>query len=244
MPLTQPTINADSQSPSRLRDRFVLSALVRGARLHRQLEITPCVSEESLEVEPRDYEAVRGLLQSPLVASADDAVDPLAVAMVNRANVYLEMKYMPELWETNPIFRLDGDPIDRLQGCRTQRELVTRREIAELGNVRSQLVRKIVESLKQLPTGHALFQRMGLIGRPPSATVWSSRSTSALMGLLRRWSYKQVRRHFDELKRRGMITADREHDNGPWQYALPEELSTWTSGFRNLPPAEELMQDH
>ncbi|MCH7689288.1 MAG: hypothetical protein IH899_21875, partial [Planctomycetes bacterium] len=73
------------------------------------------------------------------------------MAMVNRANVYLEMKYTPELWQEHPIFRLDDDPLDRLRGSRTQRELIARREIAELGNVRSQLVQQIVESLKQLP---------------------------------------------------------------------------------------------
>ena len=242
LPLTQPTSSEDFRGPHRLRDRLALEALVRGARAHRQLEDTLCVSEESLDVEPRDYEMVRGLLQSPLIASADEAVDPLAVAMVNRANVYLEMKYMPELWEEYPIFRLDGDPLGRLRGSRTRQELITRREIAELGNVRSQLMRHIVDSLKQLPNGHALFQRMGLVGRPPSATAWSSVSASALMGSLRRWSYKQVRRHFDDLKRRDMITANREHGNGPWQYLLPEELSAQVSTFHRLPPAEELMQ--
>jgi len=196
--VTQPPTNRDSQVLLRLRDRLVLQALVRGARLHRHLETTPCVIEEPLEVEPCDYETVRGLLRSSLIDSAEEPVDPVAVAMVNRANVFLEMKYTPELWQEHPIFWLDGDPMDRLRGCRTQRELVARREIAELGNVRSRLVRQIVESLKQLPNGHALYQRMGLMRRPPSESAWRSHSASALLGLLHQWSVKQVRRHFDD----------------------------------------------
>jgi hypothetical protein len=242
LPLTQPSAGEKNRGPRRLRDRLVLQALVRGARLYRQLENVPCVTEESLDVEPCDYESVRDLLRSSLIASADEPVDPLAVAMVARSNVYLQLKHTPELWQENPSFRLDGDPLARLRGSRTQRELITRREIAELGNVRSQLVRQIVDSLKQLPDGHALFQRMGLMRRPPSESSWPSRSASALLGLLHQWSYKQVRRHFDDLKRRGMITADREHDNGPWQYLLPEELSASTSPFQHLPLVEQQTQ--
>jgi hypothetical protein len=242
LPLTQPSAGENNRGPRRLRDRLVLQALVRGARLYRQLENSPCVTEEALVVEPRDYETVRDLLRSSLIASADEPVDPLAVPMVNRANVYLELKYTPELWQEYPSFRLDGDPLARLRGSRTQRELITRREIAELGNVRSQLVRQIVESLKQLSDGHALFQRMGLMRRPPSESAWRGCRPAALLGVLHQWSYKQVRRHFDDLKRRGMITAARDHDNGPWQYTLPEELSASTSAFQHLPRVEELTQ--
>ena len=241
--LTQSTDSKGYRGPQRLRDRLVLEALVRGARLYRQLESMPCVNEEPLDVEPCDYETDRRLLQSPVIASADEPVDRLAVAMVGRSNVYLELKYTPELWQENPDFRLDGDPIGQLQGRRTQRELITRREIAELGNVDLRLVRKIVESLKQLSNGHSLFQRMGLIGRPPNESAWRSRTLSALLGLLHQWSYKQVRRHLDDLKRRGMITANRDHNNGPWQYTLPEEISAPTSAFQHLPPVEELTQN-
>ena len=172
LPPTQPSAGEHNRGPRRLRDRLMLQALVHGARLYRQLENVPCVTEESLDVEPCDYETVRDLLRSSLIASANEPVDPLAVTMVNRANVYLELKYTPELWQENPSFRLDGDPMARLRGSRTQRELITRREIAELGNVRSQLVRQIVESLKQLPDGQALFQQMGLMRRPPSESAW------------------------------------------------------------------------
>ena len=49
------------------------------------------------------------------------------------------------------------------------------------------------------------------------------------------WSAKQVRAHFERLRRSGMITAEREHDNGPWQYELPEELTSRSSVFRGLP---------
>lgn len=238
--LTEPIADGDSQNLLRLRDRLVLLALLRGARLRRQLENTGNTLGQSLVVEPCDYQTVRRLLRSRLIGSADEPADPLAHDMVNRANVYIELKFSPELWLENPVFRIDGDPLGQLRGRRTRQELITRREIAELGNVRSQLVRQIVESLKRMRRGEEIFRRMGLVGRPPGEREWSRRDASVLAGMLRRWSYKQVRTHFEVLRHRDMITAEREQANGPWRYLLPEELSTWTSAFRLLPPVEEL----
>lgn len=239
--LTLPTANGNSQHLFRLRDRLVLLALLRGARLRRQLENPSDTLGQPLVVESCDYQTVQRLLQSQFIGSADEPADPLAIDMVNRANVYIELKFLPELWQESPVFRIDGDPLGKLRGRRTRQELITRREIAELGNVRSQLVRQIVESLQRMPDGQEIFQRMGLVERPPVEREWSRRDVPALTGMLRRWSYKQVRTHFEVLRRRDMITAERERANGPWRYLLPEELSTWTSAFRHLPPVEELL---
>jgi hypothetical protein len=61
-----------------------------------------------------------------------------------------------------------------------------------------------------------------------------------LMIYLRPWSIKKIRTHFDVLSRQGLITAERDHTNGPSRYEVPEEH--WTSGsiFANLPTAQEL----
>ena len=56
----------------------------------------------------------------------------LAIDMVNRANVYIELKFSPEMWPESPVFRIDGDPLGQLRGRRTRQELITRREIAEI----------------------------------------------------------------------------------------------------------------
>jgi hypothetical protein len=114
--------------------------------------------------------------------------------------------------------------------------------VADLGNVQSRLVRRLIEYLQRhQPGGYEQFGRMGLIRRPPVRETWTSASIDSLRGYLRPWSAKQVRTHFEQLHRAGMITAQREHPNGPWQYGLPEELTSRTRAFGGLPSAQELV---
>lgn len=115
---------------------------------------------------------------------------------------------------------------------------VTRREIADLGNTQSGLVRRLVTSLKQMHDGYRRFGRLGLVRRPPPEPDWSRTSPVALARLLKPWSAKQVRTHFETLQRRGLVTASREHNNGPWRYELPEALTESGSPFAGLPPLE------
>jgi len=84
---------------------------------------------------------------------------------------------------------------------------------------------------------------MGLVSRPPEQRAWTRIPVDRLSGLLRSWSLKQVRTRLDRLRRDGLITAEREHANGPWQYLLPAELTDASSPFRNLPSASELVDD-
>ena len=118
--------------------------------------------------------------------------------------------------------------------------MVTRRQIADLGNVRSRTIRRLIEFLRQQRDGYEHFQRMGLVRRPPR-DEWQRAEANSLLGCLRPWSAKQVRTHFDKLRRAGMITAKREYPSGPWQYELPEELESRTSVFRRLPEPAELI---
>lgn len=211
------------------RDRQVVQALVLGAALARALEQdgmvlgTPMGSVE-------DYEMVRTLLQTRLVAGADEPHDPLAADMVGRANVYMAVKFSGS--GDNP-FGSDLSMTD--QGERPPRELVTRREAADLGNIRSRTVRRLVEFLRRQPDGQERFRRMGLVRRPPEAETWRRAEVDTLTAYLRPWSAKQIRTNFDRLRKAGMISAEREHGNGPWRYALPEDLAERTGAFRRLP---------
>ena len=180
---------------------------------------------------------VRRLLQTPVAAAADKPHDPLAADMASRANVFLAVKYAPELGASNPFGSSDGG-MER--SGRAGRELITRREVSDLGNVRSRMVRRLVEILRRQPDGYERFQRMGLVRRPPEHNAWRSAGVDGLIACLRPWSAKQVRTHFEQLRRAGMITAEREHENGPWQYELPEELTSGSSVFRGLPSAEDI----
>jgi hypothetical protein len=220
----------------RLRDQQVLRALIIGAAVVRSVQQgTEELAELVLTTD--DYEQVRRLLQTGVVTAADEAHNPLAADMVGRANVYLTIKYGADQSPGNP-FANDDDSIH--PDGRSVRELVTRREVSDLGNVRSRMVRRLVEFLLRQPDGYEHFLRLGFVRRPPDREVWRRAGVDDLIGYLRTWSAKQVRTHFEQLRRVGMITAEREHGNGAWQYALPEELRSRSSVFRGLPSAADL----
>ena len=223
-----------------LREQGLLRCLVVGAAILRSLgqrgEQAAEVQELSLSTD--DYEQVRRLLQSPSVTPGDEACDPLAKDMVSRANVFLQARYAEPNAHDNP-FNVDG--ADSPPGSGANRDLITRRELADLGNMRSRLIRQLVDFVRRRNDGYERFQRMGLIRRPPSRDRWRSMGTAAMVNNLRPWTAKQVRTHFDQLRRSGMITAERETANGPWRYALPEELQGRHSTYRRLPTAAELI---
>lgn len=221
-----PTVDAGG-----VRNRQVLDALLAGATLVRSLQEVPLPS--GLITSIGDYNLVRRLLQNRLVAGADDAFDPLAVDMVNRANVYMGVKY--GAGSENP-FAGDHSAMDR--GERRGRELVTRREVSDLGNVRSRMVRLLVQFLQRQPDGYERFRQMGLVRRPPERDAWRRAEVDGLIAYLRPWSAKQLRTHFERLRRLGMITAEREHGNEPWRYTLPEDLAARSNAYQNLPRIE------
>jgi hypothetical protein len=191
-----------------------------------------------LNVSLQDYGLARQLLCSPVVAPADEVFDPIAVNMVNRANVYLSVKYAPDPVDQNPFYADDYAQMHRRGGI-PKRELVTRREIVDLGNIRSRTVRGLVKYLRGQPDGHERFRQMGL-RRRTSADQWCRSTTKDLVSRLHLWTPKQVRTHFDRLRKENLITAERENANGPWYYGLPEQLSNVNSHFRSLPTPEEL----
>ena len=82
-----------------------------------------------------------------------------------------------------------------------------------------------------------------LTRRPPGQNAWEAATTDSLVGFLRSWTTKQTRTHFDRLRRENLLTAEREHANGPWRYVLPEELATANSAFLALPSPDELAGD-
>jgi hypothetical protein len=163
--------------------------------------------------------------------------------MVNRANVFLELKQEAEFVHSHPSLSNLGDPIHRQRGSRTRHELVSRREVADLGNIKSRLVREIVGYLHQFSEGYQRYVRMGLVRQPPSTSLFSDTKLPKLTSILRSWSPKQVRTQFQALRKSGLISGEREAGNGPWQYRLPEELEVSSSPFCTLPTVGEVFSD-
>ena len=240
--LTTPGFSPISQPPDSVRDCRLLTALSFGASLMRNLEQSHD-SSESQVCGPHEYEIVRRLLQSSILSHATESVDPLAIDMVNRSNVFLELKQDAEFVHSHPSLSNFGDPIHRRRGSRTRLELVSRHEVADLGNVRSRLVREIVGYLSDLPEGFERYTRMGLIRQPPSDSQFPETELPKLTSILRSWSPKQVRTQFDALRKSGLISGERQAGNGPWQYRLPEQIELSASPFRYLPPVNEVFPD-
>lgn len=234
---------AENRSIRRLREQELLRVVITGAAVLRSLISSEgqATAIDALSLTVEDYEQARLLLQSPSVSPADESCDPLARDMVGRANIYLHVKFAEINADDNPFRATDfGVPL----GSRGNRNLITRREIADLGNVRSRLVRELVEYVRRRSDGHERFQRMGLMGEPPRRERWQGTDVPTLIDCLRPWTAKQVRTHFDQLSRDGMITAERQTANGPWRYTLPEELQGRYGAYRGLPTAAELLARH
>jgi hypothetical protein len=229
-----------SRAIHRLREQDLLRALVTGAAVLRSLGSNEgqAAGMDELTLTADDYEQVRLLLQSPSVTPADEPCDPLARDMVGRANVYLQVKFAETNADGNP-FRANGFGLPL--GSRGNKDLITRREIVDLGNVNSRLVRQLVEYIRRRSDGYERFQRMGLVRQPPPRDRWQRAEVSSQIDYLRPWAAKQVRTHFDQLHRTGMITAERATANGPWRYTLPEELVGRNSAYSGLPTAAELI---
>lgn len=243
IPVTIPRLLPGGHGPETLRDCQLIAALLVGASLIRN-DTDSDSSPYPITCSEHDYETVRRLLNSSGVATSQDSVDQLAIEMVQRANVYLRLKSDPMFGHEFPRCL----PRDNSQHSHRQRtacpELVTRREIADLGNVRGALINAIITSLQRRPKGDGLFQRMGLIRPLPADTSFTRASTRNLVSLLRPWTAKQVRTHFHNLHKSGLVTGEREANNAAWQYRLPEELNDTGSPFAALPSFAEMSPEH
>lgn len=221
--------NARPESPLGLRDRQILKGLLAGAALvQKGLE-----NGTDLLAELEVYRAVYNALKSPATQPVDEAFDPLTLAMVRRANVFLAMKAKSE---EPKVARADAG-IGPDQEPRT----ITRREIADLGNIRGETVKRLVEFLlQQGAEGLKKFCTIGTNRAIEKKEGWPLQDVQQLVRLLLPWGPKQVRTRFAHLQAQGLITAERAAANQPWIYRLPEALSSTNSPFRSLPKPDDL----
>lgn len=234
---------SDAAGIFRLRDCQVFRALLAGACVLRHLDCgRPPTAVTILTVSADDYETVHTLLQSRLVRPADELYDPLAAAMVARANEYLKMRH--DQGQSRKPGRADGD-----SSSYHPRKL-TRNDLCDLGEPNSQANRHLITFLlKDEKKGFSRFRELGLVRQLSKEEGWPGPNTvKKLAPLLRSWSYKQVRTHFGRLLKGGLIEGTKEQ-NGPWVYNLPEDLGAGRSAFCRLPTpttlrAELVTTDH
>lgn len=231
------------------------SAVERGRLGHRELRIAGALVEGAtllrsavgqaggdIQTTLGDYGFVRGLLCSEVVRPNRELCEPLALDMINRANVYLSVKSGSD--RRNPFRVEDEDGYRRSRSSSLKRDAITRRELADLGNVNSRLVVTLIDYLQNSGDGHARYRQLGCTGEPIPERNWKRLTARELARRLKSWSVKQVRTHFDRLQQRGLVTADRERANGPLRYQMPEELENVGSPYPQLPTVRFLSQDH
>ena len=221
------------------REQRIVAALVEGAALLRSADDQ---GSGNLQAIVADYEFVRRLLCSPVVRPNRELCEPLALDMMNRANVYLSVKLSGD--RGNPFWVADEDGYPRSRESSLKRDAITRRELADLGNVNSRLVLTLIDYLRRTEAGYARYFEMGSTGEPIQERNWQRLSARELARRLKGWSVKQVRTHFDRLQQRGLVTAERDRANGPLYYQIPEELANVGSPYLQLPTVRTLTQVH
>lgn len=228
----RPEVEAAINKLQRYRDREVVRHLLVGAAVCRG-----AVDGQDLAVGVDAYNKVFNLLRQGTVRSAEEPFDPLAVAMVNRANCYLK-SLCADIGEVKiaRVEQANGATKDKPK----HDALVTRRELVDLGNPGATLLRELIKHLLSQPDGYEAFRQLGLSVRLPHGTDWPARNEKELAKVIRPWTAKQVRIRFDRLQKEGLITAERRPANGPWFYRLPESLADWRCDFRKLPKPTEL----
>ncbi len=214
-----------------LREQRVLRGLLAGTALLQTLGHANQANDVPHGIDDA-MASIRALLLSPVVIPVDEPWDSLAIEMVNRANVYLAVRFGGDSSERNPFYVPDRGY--RFSDSQPPRPMITRREIADLGNSRSGMVRRLIEYLKRIDNGYEMYERMGHTRRVAPRAGWHRGSADSLASSLLTWSAKQVRSHFDRLQRSGYIVAERPRPNGPWLYKLPEELTAYNNPYQRL----------
>lgn len=221
------------------RELRIAGALVEGAALLRSVARQ---TSGHLTTTLGDYGFVRDRLCSAVVRPNRELCEPLALDMLNRANVFMSVKLGSD--RRNPFRVEDEDGYRRSRSNSLKRDAITRRELADLGNVNSRLVLTLIDYLQNADGGHARYLQLGCTGAPVPERNWKRLPARELARRLKGWSEKQVRTHFDRLQKRGLVTAEREQANGPLRYRMPEELENVGSPYSQLPTVRTLTQDH
>jgi len=228
--------------PRTLRSIETLRGLLAGRALLRRIVRS---GDETRAVSPSldDYKEVRNFLRGISIGAPEEAGDPLMVAMIGRANLYLKLRteQVKDSEEIkvgrrgNSSRAMAGTPRDIISPERP----ITLREVADLGNPRSAITRALVGSILGLDDVGA-FDAMGLLRPLPAQYSLRGASMEDLVAMLRSWTAKQARSRFDRMRRDGLVDASRQPANGPWVYQIPEEYGQFPGEFQGLPSAEQV----
>lgn len=216
--------------------RKVVAGLMAGARSWNEFENKPPDTERATWLQA--YRVVHRWLGNVKARRPADAFDPLLTAMLRRSNDFLAIKQQDQ--KANCLEGRGGESsrLDGSQILSAKSWSIDLRELADLGNVRSDAFRRLLNSTREW--GRDRFsERLGLKLRLPPEFCWPTEQ-AALEPYLLSWSYKQVRDRFGRLRKDGFISAERHPANGPLRYLIPEEILVSASPYDLLPTSEAI----
>jgi hypothetical protein len=206
---------------------------------------------DNVTVNIADFAYVHALVGRVAARAPDGHSDPLASAMVWRGNLYSEMR-ADRLKAPKMTVRIDESPAGSVTEAS---EEITRLELVDLGDVKSRVVREIIEYLAAEYTDDTTEQSeaglkpttrrgwlivIGLVRELPDGWQWPEEDVvETIRRLLVKWTPKLVRTRFHPLRVAGVITGERKFGNAPWVYRLPESF-TPAAAFSWLPSPEEV----
>jgi len=127
-----------------LKEYKILDGLVTGAAIKGR-ENSVNLKDQQNEVAPEHYGKVRSLLQCPLLGSIQKPHDWLELAMLKRANAYMDGN-VSQKTEIS-LFARQGDSSTTAENNQqTEARTVTRRDLVELGDRNSKILKALVQT--------------------------------------------------------------------------------------------------
>lgn len=230
-----------------VRDIHIVTGLVAGAAINEAMQDGALI--KNIQVPgPQHYAEVYGLLNARPFHTIEHPHDDITLFMVARANAYLQTK--ADNSAVKPT-RLGGrvgsaSTLQEAKPAATDRPRhITRRELVDLGNPKSSLVKKLLENIAQSNDVEVL-KRIGFTATVRSRESQCTRKPDAseLIKSMTTWTYKMVRTRFDRLQSEGLIEARKTANNAALEYMVPEEFINGRSRFAQLPAPEEVKTNY
>ena len=218
----------------------VIDGLITGAAI-RSLKASPSPKIPQIEALPEHYDLVRSLLNCRLLDDDCEPFDRLTLAMLKRANLYMESKVSKK--SSYSIFARQGDSSTTENNNQpSQPASVSRGVLKELGDRHSGVLQALVDSvlkkpdktkLKSLCLPDAIVDR--ICAHP------SDDNRELVLENIDEWTYKKIRTRFDKLEKDGFIVPLRPETNREIRYPIPSGNVSQRSPFVNLPEVGELI---
>lgn len=232
---------AEGRTPFSIRDIHLVTGLSTGMIINQSLQASS-VACSIPKVGPDQYAEVHRLLNERPFHVIDRPHDDVTLQMVARANAYLKMTSEDATQQPTRMGGRSGSFStlqETIPANAVRHRHITRRELVDLGDPNSGIVKRLVEYLLQSGDYESL-KKIGVEGGFGGSPHIRELDTSSLVKTIPSWTYKMVRSRFGRLQSEGLIEAQKAAQNAALEYTVPEQLVSGRSLFGHLPSPEEV----